>query len=103
MFFQNRSCPQSHRDLQTCSKTEPFLIFFCIWHLYLHFFHFLELDIGENWPESEDESEMGCYGTEDLPSDIVNKAERKRSEVVRIVPDQRKSSTGSTVSDQSNH
>lgn len=54
-----------------------------------------ELDIGEGWPESEDESEFG--NDEELPAEIVNKAERKMSEVVKIIPDQRKSSTGSTV------
>ena len=55
-----------------------------------------ELDIGEDWPESEDESEDLC-GSESLPADIVNKAERKNSQIVKIVPDQRKSSTGSNV------
>ena len=58
-----------------------------------------ELDLGEDWPESEDESEEIC-GSESLPADIINKvvsAERKNSQTVRIVPDQRKSSTGSNV------
>ena len=58
-----------------------------------------ELDLGEDWPESEDESEENC-GSETLPADIINKvvsAERKNSQTVRIVPDQRKSSTGSNV------
>ena len=59
-------------------------------------YHFSELDLGEDWPESEDESEDLC-GSESLPADIVNKAERKNSQTVRIVPDQRKSSTGSNV------
>lgn len=57
-----------------------------------------ELDIGEDWVDSEDESELGDYASEQLPAEIVNKtAERKLSQVVRIVPDQRKSSTGSNV------
>ena len=47
--------------------------------------------------DSEDESELGDYATENLPAEIVNKAERKQSQSVRIVPDQRKSSTGSQV------
>ena len=58
-----------------------------------------ELDLGEDWPESEDESEEIC-GSETLPADIINKvvsAERKNSQTVRIVPDQRKSSTGSKL------
>ena len=58
-----------------------------------------ELDLGEDWPESEDESEEIC-GSESVPADIINKvvsAERKNSQTVRIVPDQRKSSTGSNV------
>lgn len=53
--------------------------------------------MGEDWIDSEDESECGDYGTEVLPTEIVNKAERKLSQTVRIVPDQRKSSTGSNV------
>merc|ERR1712049_23636 len=59
----------------------------------------LELDLGEDWPESED-----ICGSESLPADIINKvvsAERKNSQTVRIVPDQRKSSTGSNVSTDS--
>ena len=58
-----------------------------------------ELDIGEDWAdESGDESELGDYASEVLPADIVNRgAERKTSQTVRIVPDQRKSSTGSQV------
>merc|ERR1712062_455269 len=63
----------------------------------------LELDLGEDWPESEDESEEIC-GSESVPADIINKvvsAERKNSQTVRIVPDQRKSSTGSNVSTDS--
>ena len=55
------------------------------------------MDIGEDWVDSEDESELGDYATENLPAEIVNKAERKQSQSVRIVPDQRKSSTGSQV------
>ena len=55
------------------------------------------MDIGEDWVDSEDESELGDYATEKLPAEIVNKAERKQSQTVRIVPDQRKSSTGSQV------
>merc|ERR1711993_905 len=51
----------------------------------------LELDLGEDWPESEDESDLTEYATEQNPIQI----ERKKSEVVRIIPDQRKSSTGS--------
>ena len=58
---------------------------------------FSELDIGDDWVDSEDESELGDYATENLPAEIVNKAERKQSQSVRIVPDQRKSSTGSQV------
>merc|ERR1712062_680964 len=64
---------------------------------------FSELDLGEDWPESGDESEEIC-GSESLPADIINKvvsAERKNSQTVRIVPDQRKSSTGSNVSTDS--
>merc|ERR1712223_153313 len=53
----------------------------------------LELDIGEDWPESEDESELTEYASEQNPVQI----ERKNSEVVQITPDQRKSSTGSQV------
>merc|ERR1712062_570763 len=60
----------------------------------------LELDLGEDWPESEDESEEIC-GSESVPADIINKVERKNSQTVRIVPDQRKSSTGSNVSTDS--
>merc|ERR1712170_73451 len=63
----------------------------------------LELDLGEDWPESEDESESIC-GSESLPAEIINQvvaAERKNSQTVRIVPDQRKSSTGSNVSTDS--
>ena len=56
-----------------------------------HFFS--ELDIGEDWPESEDESELTEYASEQNPVQI----ERKNSEVVQITPDQRKSSTGSQV------
>ena len=63
-------------------------------HLYSN--RISELDLGEDWPESEDESEDLC-GSESLPADIVNKAERKNSQIVKIVPDQRKSSTGSNV------
>merc|ERR1712062_242755 len=40
----------------------------------------LELDLGEDWPESEDESEEIC-GSESVPADIINKvvsAERKK-------------------------
>ena len=55
------------------------------------------MDIGDDWVDSEDESELGDYATENLPAEIVNKAERKQSQSVRIVPDQRKSSTGSQV------
>merc|ERR1719189_2687159 len=54
----------------------------------------LELDIGEDWPESEDESELTEYASEQNPVQI----ERKNSEVVQITPDQRKSSTGSQTS-----
>jgi len=61
----------------------------------------LELDIGEDWVDSEDESELGDYATEKLPAEIVNKAERKQSQTIRIVPDQRKSSTGSQTSTDS--
>merc|ERR1712228_673415 len=50
----------------------------------------LELDIGDDWVDSEDESELGDYATENLPAEIVNKTERKQSQSVRIVPDQRK-------------
>merc|ERR1712045_350111 len=50
----------------------------------------LELDIGEDWPESE-------YASEQIPVQI----ERKNSEVVQITPDQRKSSTGSQTSTDS--
>ena len=55
------------------------------------------MDIGDDWVDSEYESELGDYATENLPAEIVNKAERKQSQSVRIVPDQRKSSTGSQV------
>ena len=52
------------------------------------------MDIGEDWPESEDESEMTEeYASEQNPVQI----ERKTSKVVQITPDQRKSSTGSQV------
>ena len=64
-----------------------------------NFCYSLELDLGEDWPESEDESESIC-GSESLPAEIINQvvaAERKNSQTVRIVPDQRKSSTGSNV------
>merc|ERR1739848_340161 len=61
----------------------------------------LELDIGDDWVDSEDESELGDYATENLPAEIVNKAERKQGQSVRIVPDQRKSSTGSQTSTDS--
>ena len=57
----------------------------------------LDLDVGEDWVDSEDESELGDYATEKLPAEIVNKAERKQSQTVRIIPDQRKTSTGSQV------
>ena len=57
---------------------------------------FAELDLGEDWPESEDESDLTEYATEQNPIQI----ERKKSEVVRIIPDQRKSSTGSQVKSQ---
>jgi len=57
----------------------------------------LELDIGEDWPESEDESELTEYASEQNPVQI----ERKNSEVVQITPDQRKSSTGSQTSTDS--
>ena len=56
-----------------------------------------DLDIGEDWVDSEDESELGDYATEKLPAEIVNRAERKQSQTVRIIPDQRKTSTGSQV------
>ena len=56
-----------------------------------------DLDIGEDWVDSEGESELCDYATEKLPAEIVNKAERKQSQTIRIVPDQRKSSTGSQV------
>ena len=52
--------------------------------------------MGEDWPESEDESDLTEYATEQNPIQI----ERKKSEVVRIIPDQRKSSTGSQVKTQ---
>ena len=52
------------------------------------------MDIGEDWPESEDESEMTEeYASEQNPVQI----ERKTSKVIQITPDQRKSSTGSQV------
>merc|ERR1712223_1147093 len=57
----------------------------------------LELDLGEDWPESEDESELTEYASEQNPVQI----ERKNSEVVQITPDQRKSSTGSQTSTDS--
>ena len=58
-----------------------------------------DLDIGESWPESEDESDLAEYASEEIPAiAVANRLpERKLSQTVRIVPDQRKSSTGSQV------
>merc|ERR1712141_819344 len=36
----------------------------------------LELDLGEDWPESEDESEEIC-GSESVPADIINSCLRR--------------------------
>ena len=85
---KRRSWIQSHKYVWYNS----FILYYFIYSLWK-----TDLDIGEDWVDSEDESELGDYTTEKLPAEIVNKAERKQSQTVRIIPDQRKTSTGSQV------
>ena len=58
--------------------------------IWLKTFVILELDIGEGWDLSDDES-LSCYGDDDIVGDVP------AEDVIEVKVDQRKSSTGSQV------